>query len=939
MSDNPIPDTIGVSLDTRESLRKASQSLTALEVPGYTLTREIGRGNFGTVWQAERTKTKQQVAIKIVAHEAGLNWDYFRRELDFLRELEEHPNTLTILDAQLDGDPPFIVMPLADGGSMEESVRRDPPDLKLIELWLRQMAAALIFIHRKGVIHCDLKPSNVLLSSDRYIRIADLGQARRKGHGMALGTIGFMAPEQCDEKSMSSPSVSWDVYGFGATAYWLLTGKVPRAVEGQPYDLASYADCFENTKLVPIRRLNPKIDKELAAIIEGCLEPDVKKRIPSIDAVLSDLNRRRDNEPLLCRQPWSLLYLTRTALKRRTVQTLLVALLLALVAGWFGWQERNENRYLSHLTTGIHAHESGRLEEAYLHWLEALHYRPSNKTLNSRLQFLPLDQLYPHKARVTDLEVSRSGERLISASTDGEVVLWDSSSGQKIGDFPHSSYVSELALSPDEKLLATASWDGNARIFTLESGQMRALLSHKTEDFEPSVTNLAFCDQGRLLATADLQGSVKLWFTEDGTPKDIATLPTDLYILQVLAAHPTRPLLAALTGPNTIGVWNLETGVQLPIKLQHKEAINDLKFSPNGDFLISASDDNTAVLWDIDSGKKVREFQHDSRVNTLLVISEQQVVTGCEDGSANVWDFEKDDATDHFYHRRPVRSLGTNSDGTLLAVGTGESEILWSDTEPNGTVDVWDLQHGYQVGGPWPHDGPVETVAFSTAEPLVLSASGSARQSTAAHPGAVRAWKYVLASGPTSAPLSAPPAEPSEAKSQIVLPNGVTISHGQNVAINQYALNSAAELVATASEDRTVRLWSSLDGQQAKNPLLLSGPAKAVCFTDDGKALATAAYVSGSYSAIQLWEVETGYPITPTLACPGEVHTLSISLDGGELQSTSETGTYIWKLNLNEPKQDWDREIQHKLRAKLDARGSVVPTSVVSETVMRDKSE
>jgi WD40 repeat protein len=935
MKGKPIPDTIGVSQDTRENLRRASQTMTALELPGYTLTKELGRGNFGTVWQAERTKTKQQVAIKIVDHETGLNWDYFRRELDILIELEEHPNTLTILDAHLENEPPFIVMPLADGGSMEESVRKDAPSLKLIEKWLRQMAEALVFIHRKGVIHCDLKPSNVLLSSAKNVRIADLGQARRLGTGMALGTIGFMAPEQCEEKRRTTPSVCWDVYGFGATAYWLLTGRVPRVEEGKSSSLAEYLENFENRPLVPIRQLNPKIDQELAAIVEGCLTMDAGKRIPSMDAVLSDLDRRQNNQPLLCRQPWGVFYLTLTALKRRTVQVLLLAVTLGVVAGWFAWQERNRNRYLTHRTTGIHAHESGRLEQAYLHWLESLRYDPSNSSLKARLRFMPLAQIYPHKARVTDLKLTNSDRTLISSSTDGEVLVWDAPSGERLGSFPHPSYVSKLAVSPDEKWLATASWDGKARVFSLATGQQTVLAGQGKGEPEPSVTSLKFCDNGRFLVAANLSGQMKIWATETGEPHIMKDDPSGLYILH-LAAHPTRPVLAASTGSNTIVLWDLTSGEPLPSEFAHAAEINDLKFSADGRFLVSASDDSTAALWDLESGQRIRAFEHDSRVNEILVLSDHEIVTGCEDGSVNVWDLNQEDPLFEFYHRRPITSLQANPDRTLLAVGTGERDYLWSDTEANGTLRIWDLRTGHQVGDSWPHDGPVEVVAFSKAGDLILSACGSPRQSTAAHPGSVRAWKYILADVESEIPAPGP--TPEKLK-EVVLSNGVTVSHGQNVDINQFATSAIAELVATASDDRTVRLWSSLTGQQAQDPLLLSGPAKAVCFTADGEYLATAAKASDTYSTVQLWEVETSYPITPTLSCPGDVRTLTFSPDGAKLQAVSDQGTFSWNVENQTPANGWADELHHRLRAKLDNRGSVVPVEEMSEIVMTEERQ
>lgn len=921
MEQRPIPDTIGVSMDTRESLRKASQTLTAIEIPGYELVREIGRGNFGTVWQAERQKTGQRVAIKIVDNETDINWTYFRRELEFLRELEEHPNTLTILDAQLDSDPPYIVMPLADGGSLEESVRKKAPPLSSIESWLWQMADALVFIHRKGIIHCDFKPSNVLLSSEQHVRIADLGQARRSGHGMALGTIGFMAPEQCTERA--NPSVSWDVYGFGATAYWLLTGRVPRSSEQSPSTLNEYVENLSLLPLVPIRHLNPSVDSELAAIVENCLKLDPTARYPSLDSVVADLHRRRKNEPLVCRKPWRLPYLVRVALKRRGVQIGLFVLFLSCFAAFYGWQARNYTRYLTQLTAGIHAHESGRLEEAYLHWLEAFHYRPKDRSLAERFEFMPLAQIYPHKTRVTDVKLADNGNLLISASADGQVAVWETLSGDLVRSLPHPSYVAKLAVSPQNRRLATASWDGYGRLYDLEKGELKWQVSHQQGEFPPSMTNIDFTHDGRYFVTADLQGVIKVWNTESGQEKAVSNLPKAEAIRQILTTHPHKPVLAALKSPTTIGLWDLESGRSLPVEFRHREEINDLDISPNGRYLISASDDATAVVWDLESNQKVQDLPNDSRVNRVLALPDNVFVTGGEDGIVAVWKLSEPRPSNQFYHRRPIRSLEADRQAELLAVGTGESEHLWSDTEANGTVEVWNLRDGYRVAGSWPHDGPIEAVAFQSETHQIFSASGSARQATAFHPGAVRAWRFDLPELVTQ--LTGQRTQPQTPLTSLKLPNGIVVSHGENIAINSHALNSAAKLVATASEDRTVRIWSSTDGSKARAPILLDGPAKAVAFSPDGSQIATSASAAESYSVVQLWELETAYPITPNLSCPGLVHSLEWSADQMEFYAYTDKGKYRWSLRNGKDDAAWDVDVHRRLRASLDKRGSVIP--------------
>jgi WD40 repeat protein len=929
MNDRQVPaDTIGVSLDTKENLRRASQKLTVIQIPGYKLIQELGRGGFGTVWRAEREQTGQSVAVKIVEQAEGLNWDFFRRELDFLREIEEHPHTLTILDAQLENNPPYIVMPLAEGGSLEQAAGNSTPDIKLVEKWMWQMAEALAFIHSKGVIHCDFKPSNVLLSSGQNVRIADLGQARRSGHGLALGTIGFMAPEQCEEKTRNSPSVSWDVYGFGAAMYWLLTGKIPRLAGQKDPSLAEYVEAVRNNTLEPISTLNPKVDGALAAIVESCLVLDPAQRQPSIDAVLADMERRRRHEPLLCRRPWKVGYLLRVALKRRGVQLALVLGLLAVLAIYAAWESRNENRFLSLSTNGIHAHESGRLEEAYLNWLEALVFQPDNSPLIQRLHFMSLDRLFPHQGRVNDLELTDSGT-LIACSADGEVAFWDTSDGSKLASIQHPADVSQLLLSPDGKLLATASWDGVARTFDAKTKELRQEFSHVTPKFEPSITDLAFCDKGKLLATADVWARVKVWNVESGQELPLKGFQSNLDVRQVLATHPSQPILATLTSPNTISLWDMASGDKLPFECAHQGAVNELRFSKDGRHLLSASDDQTLAVWDVESGKRVHRLTHQARVNTVRIVSETQVVTGCQDGTAALWDLTTtQEPLRTFLHRRPVRTLGIDPVLGLLAVGTGEVENLWSDTEPNGTVQVWDLAAGMPVAGPWPHDGPLEKVAFGD-QNTVYSASGSARQTTAVYPGAVREWRYFLSNSQEID--ESPPVERSWPNG-VRLENGVVLSHGENVKVNGFAGHIKRGLTATASEDRTVRLWVSNTGEEAFQPILLNGPAKAVAFEPQGLVLATASEETPSSSVVRLWEVDSSYPTTPNFACPGLVRKLEFSSDGKALEAYTENAKHTWILDDTDG--DLPGQVRERLRARLNARGEVVSEPVLSETVM-----
>lgn len=316
-----------------ERRRSSSLSEIPFQLAGYQMQSLIGSGSFGSVYAAIQERTGLHVAVKFLRREV-VNWRYFQRELQQLSRLAEHPGVVTLLDADLEHDPPYYVMPLLKAGSLA----RQTPQPAQVVIWLTQMAQALDYMHGKGVLHCDLKPSNVLLDEEGRTRLVDFGQARSLGdQGNSFGTLGYMPPEQA--AGDAQPDVRWDVYGFGATAYRLLTGQYPRfsaddrtslsVTDDHGERLRLYRELVHSRQLVSLRSLNPKIDADLAQIVEHCLELDPERRTHSLALVVEDLERRRFREPLLCRRPWSLRYRVNRLLSR-PVAALAIGLILAM---------------------------------------------------------------------------------------------------------------------------------------------------------------------------------------------------------------------------------------------------------------------------------------------------------------------------------------------------------------------------------------------------------------------------------------------------------------------------------------------------------------------------------------------------------------------------------------------------------------------------------
>jgi serine/threonine-protein kinase len=185
----------------------------------------LGSGGFATVYAALDTLMGVRVALKIPSSELVSDEliDEFRREARLTMGLE-HPNILPIRDATFIDGRFVIVTPLAQR-TLEERLKKRIAFENAYDI-LRQLLDAVAYAHSMGVIHCDIKPENILLFEDNRIRLADFGiakAAQRTISSGGTGTVGYMAPEQ----AMGKPSARSDVFSIGLLAYRMFAGKWP----------------------------------------------------------------------------------------------------------------------------------------------------------------------------------------------------------------------------------------------------------------------------------------------------------------------------------------------------------------------------------------------------------------------------------------------------------------------------------------------------------------------------------------------------------------------------------------------------------------------------------------------------------------------------------------------------------------------------------------
>ncbi len=295
----------------RARSRGQSEAVPRPEVPGYVMEKQLGAGTYGEVWLAIHKNTGRKVAIKFFSRFKGLDWPLLQREVGKLVEMVSERRVVHLLHVGWDADPPYYVMEFLSGGSLADRLSGRTLPVRDAVAVVREVAEALVYLHGKAILHCDLKPANVLLDDRGQIRLADFGQARLSSEaGPAVGTLFYMAPEQAAPGAR--PDVRSDIYSLGALAHSMLTGKPPYARASGSEELASSRSTQE--RIDRYRKLIDEspppsehhrvegIDRALVEIIDRCLEKEPEKRFESVPQVLESLavrDRRATRKPLV----------------------------------------------------------------------------------------------------------------------------------------------------------------------------------------------------------------------------------------------------------------------------------------------------------------------------------------------------------------------------------------------------------------------------------------------------------------------------------------------------------------------------------------------------------------------------------------------------------------------------------------------------------------
>ncbi len=286
----------------KESLKESKAA--AHQIPGYKIVGKLGAGAMAVVYKAKQLSLNRMVAIKILPKRFSENPEYVER---FYKEGQaagklNHHNIVRAIDVGEAGGYHYFVMEYVEGKTIADDLAAGKvfEEAEALDIII-QVANALAHAHACSLIHRDVKPKNIMISTNGTVKLADMGLARettdieaaQSEAGKAYGTPYYIAPEQIRGKIDIDGRA--DIYGLGATLFHMLTGRVPFMAE----DSADVMRKHLREKLIPPDHINTSLSAGVSEVIEIMMAKRKEKRYNDIEELLTDLKALREGRPPL----------------------------------------------------------------------------------------------------------------------------------------------------------------------------------------------------------------------------------------------------------------------------------------------------------------------------------------------------------------------------------------------------------------------------------------------------------------------------------------------------------------------------------------------------------------------------------------------------------------------------------------------------------------
>lgn len=624
------------------------------QLGNYRLTRLLGEGAFAQVYLGEHIYLSTQAAIKVLKIQtADYPMDLFRTEARNIAHLV-HPNIVRVLEFGVENDVPFLVLDHAPYGTLRQ---RHPYGtllpLPIVASYVKQMAEALQYAHDEKLIHRDVKPENMLLGRRHEVLLSDFGIAlmvqtmHYQDVQDVAGTLPYMAPEQIQ----GQPRPASDQYSLGIIAYEWLTGKRP--FSGSLTEIISQ---HLSVSPIALREKMPTIAPAVEQVVMTALEKDPNKRFGSVRAFGVALEQASQ-----------------------------LGVPISVQAS---------------ITTAV---------------------REAAGTLSSfKETIMPL--------------VSQGGPQTSPVSPPITSMMQSRSAGTIICSYRgHIHSVRSLSWSSDSMRIISASDDKMVHVWDATTGNKYQIY----QDTPEAVRVVAWSSDGSRIAAAGVDAQVWVW--DFATNRPIITYRGHVgSTINAMAWSPKQQIIASAATDGTVHVWDAMTGQTLTIYRGHSGSVNTLAWSPNGPSspsghgyrIVSGGDDTSVQTWEASTGKNIALYRGQSAKvlsvawspnayalpsrsdSSSSMSNSSRVACGRADGMVQMWDTTSNREVLSYRYPAPIGVVAWSPDGRRFAYGSD-----------NKTVEVWDTRTNFKLLT-FSHTAPLRVLAWSPNGKYIASGGG-----------------------------------------------------------------------------------------------------------------------------------------------------------------------------------------------------------------------